>query len=285
MRQLAGKIAIVTGATSGIGERIAEVFVEEGAHVVAAGRREKEGEALEERCGAPLSFVRTDVTDEESVKALVDETVARHGRIDCLVNNAGAGASMMSIKDVRSEDFDSTFDPNVRGVMFTMKHTAGIMIAQRSGAMITIASAAGLRGGLAGHIYAASKAAVIQLTRSVASEISRYNVRVNSISPGGIVTGIFGKTYGAADPSTADQVTGVVADLFSTLQDIPRAGQPQDIAQAAVFLASDSASWITGQDLVVDGGFVPFGKLGWSEALELRAEINRRITAKLQAEG
>jgi NAD(P)-dependent dehydrogenase (short-subunit alcohol dehydrogenase family) len=123
------------------------------------------------------------------------------------------------------------------------------MIAQRSGAMITIASAAGLRRGLAGHIYAASKDAVIRLSRSVASEISRYNIRVNSISPGGIVTGSFGKTYGAADPSTADRVTGVVADLFATFQDIPRAGRPEDIAQAAVFVASDAASWITGQDL------------------------------------
>jgi NAD(P)-dependent dehydrogenase (short-subunit alcohol dehydrogenase family) len=211
--------------------------------------------------------------------------VARFGRIDCLVNNAGSGAAMMSIQNVQSEDFDSTFNPNVRGVMFTMKHAAPVMIAQKSGAMITIASVAGQRAGLAGHIYAASKAAVIQLTRSVGSEISRYNIRVNSISPGFIVTGVFGKTYGAADPSTADRVTGVVADLFETVQEIPRAGLPQDIAQTAAFLASDAASWITGQDLAVDGGFSPFGKLGWSEALELRSEIRRQIMAELESKG
>jgi NAD(P)-dependent dehydrogenase (short-subunit alcohol dehydrogenase family) len=285
MGQLDGKIAIVTGVSSGIGERIAEVFVAEGAKVVGAARRVEEGRALEARCGPALNFIRTDVTDEASVKALIDATVARFGRIDCLVNNAGSGAPMMSIQNVQSEDFDSTFNPNVRGVMFTMKHAAPVMIAQKSGAMITIASVAGQRAGLAGHIYAASKAAVIQLTRSVGSEISRYNIRVNSISPGFIVTGVFGKTYGAADPSTADRVTGVVADLFETVQEIPRAGLPQDIAQTAAFLASDAASWITGQDLAVDGGFIPFGKLGWSEALELRAEIKRQIMAELESKG
>jgi NAD(P)-dependent dehydrogenase (short-subunit alcohol dehydrogenase family) len=142
MGQLDGKIAIVTGVSSGIGERIAEVFVAEGAKVVGAARRVEEGRALEARCGPALNFIRTDVTDEASVKALIDATVARFGRIDCLVNNAGSGAAMMSIQNVQSEDFDSTFNPNVRGVMFTMKHAAPVMIAQKSGAMITIASVA-----------------------------------------------------------------------------------------------------------------------------------------------
>ena len=281
MGQLDGKVAIVTGTSSGIGERIAELFIAEGAKVVAAARRSDEGRALEARCGPALSFIRTDVSDEDSVKAMVNYALTRFGRIDCLVNNAGTGSPIVGIEAVQSEHFDSVFSTNVRGVMFAMKYASPVMVAQKSGAMITIASAAGLRPGIAGHIYAASKAAVIQLSRNVASELSRHNIRVNTISPGGIVTGIFAKSLGATDPATADRVTGVVEELFRTVQDIPRAGQTQDVAQAAVFLASDAASFITGYDLVVDGGLVPFGKAGWTEAVELRAEIGRRIKAEL----
>ena len=276
MGQLDGKVAIVTGATSGIGERIAEVFVREGARVVAAGRREPEGRALEARCGAALSFVRADVVREADVKAMVEHTVTRFGRLDCLVNNAGSGSPMVSIAEVTGDHFSAVFDTNVRGVMFGMKHAARIMTTQRSGSIITIASASGLRAGTAGHIYSASKAAVIHLSRNVAAEISGSGVRVNTISPGGIVTGIFAKSAGL-DGTKADRVLDAIADLFASVQPVPRSGATDDIAQAAVFLASDAASFITGQDLAVDGGLVPLGKLGWSESLALRAEIARRV--------
>ncbi len=280
MGQLDGKVAIVTGATSGIGERIAEVFVAEGARVVGAGRREREGRALEARCGPALSFIRTDVADEASVKAMVAHATARFGRLDCLVNNAGAGSPMVSIAEVTSEHFSSVFDTNVRGVMFAMKHAAPIMIAQGSGTIITIASVGGLRGGLSGHIYSASKAAAIHLSRCVAAEISGRGVRVNTISPGGIITGIFAKSAGL-EGAKADRVLDAISDLFTTMQPVPRAGVTNDIARAAVFLASDSASFITGQDLVVDGGLVPFGKYGWQESVEFRAEIARRVRAQI----
>jgi NAD(P)-dependent dehydrogenase (short-subunit alcohol dehydrogenase family) len=276
MGQLDGKVAIVTGATSGIGERIAELFIAEGARVLAAGRRESIGRTLEKRCGSALSFVRTDVTDEASVKAMIDHAVTRFGQLDCLVNNAGTGAPMVSIKEVTSEHFSSVFDTNVRGAMFGMKHAAPIMTAQRSGSIITIASAAGLRAGISGHVYSASKAAVIHLSRSVASEISSHGVRVNTISPGGIVTGIFAKAAGL-EGERADRVLGAISELFATVQAVPRPGITNDIAHAAVFLASDAASFITGQDLVVDGGLVPLGKLGWAESVEFRAEIARRV--------
>ena len=278
MGQLDGKVAIVTGATSGIGERIAEVFVAEGAHVVGAGRREAEGQALQARCGPSLSFIQTDVADEASVKAMVAHAVTRFGRLDCLVNNAGGGSPMVSITEVSGDDFSSVFDTNVRGAMFGMKHAAAIMMAQGSGSIITIASAAGLRGGLSGHIYSASKAAVIHLSRCVAAEISSKGVRANTISPGGIVTGIFAKSAGL-DAAKADRVLGAISDLFATVQPAPRAGITDDIAQAAVFLASDASSFVTGQDLAIDGGLVPFGKYGWEESVEFRAEIARRVTA------
>jgi NAD(P)-dependent dehydrogenase (short-subunit alcohol dehydrogenase family) len=280
--RLDGKVAIVTGATSGIGERIAEMFVAEGACVVAASRREAEGQALEAKCGPAMSFIRTDVTDETSVKAMVDHAVTRFGRLDCLVNNAGSGSPMVSITEVAVEHFSSVFDTNVRGVMFGMKHAAPIMINQGSGSIITIASAAGLRGGLSGHIYSASKAAVIHLSRSVASEISSRGVRVNTISPGGIVTGIFAKAAGL-DGAKAERALGIISDLFATVQPIQRAGITDDIANVAVFIASDAASFITGQDLAVDGGLVPLGKSSWQESVEFRAEIARRVRAQNEA--
>lgn len=120
MGQLDGKVAMVTGATSGIGERIAELFIAEGARVIAAGRRESLGRTLEKRCGAALSFVRTDVAEEASVKAMIDHAVTRFGQLDCLVNNAGTGAPMVSIREVNGEHFSSVFETNVRGAMFGM---------------------------------------------------------------------------------------------------------------------------------------------------------------------
>jgi len=239
---------------------------------------------LEAKCGSNMSFIQTDVTDEASVKAMVDHAMARFGRLDCLVNNAGSGSPMVSITEVEAEHFSSVFNTNVRGVMFGMKHAAPIMVSQGSGSIITIASAAGLRGGLSGHIYSASKAAVIHLSRNVAAEISSSGIRVNTISPGGIVTGIFAKTAGL-DGARADRVLGVISDLFATVQATPRAGATDDIANAAVFLASDAASFITGQDFAVDGGLVPFGKIGWQEAVEFRAEIARRVRGQNESHG
>ena len=194
MGQLEGKVAVVTGATSGIGERIAELFVAEGARVVAAGRRVDEGRALEARLGDSLSFIRADVADETSVKAMIDHAIARFGRLDCLVNNAGVGAPLIGIRDVTTEQFTAIFNTNVCGVMLAMKYAAPVMVAQSSGCIISIASVAGHRGGISGHIYSAAKAAVIQLSRNVAAELAPSNVRVNTVSPGGIVTGIFAKS-------------------------------------------------------------------------------------------
>ena len=205
MGQLDGKIVVVTGATSGIGERIAELFVAEGASVVAAGRRTEEGRALEARCDGRLSFIRTDVSVEADVRAMIEHAVSRFGRLDCLVNNAGSGAPMVSITEATAEQFDSIFAVNVRGVFFGIKHAAAVMLRQGGGSVVTIASAAGLHGGLAGHIYSGSKAAASQLTRSAAAELSHAGIRLNCISPGAIVTGIFAKNAGVG---AAPMLTG-----------------------------------------------------------------------------
>jgi NAD(P)-dependent dehydrogenase (short-subunit alcohol dehydrogenase family) len=276
MDALKGKVAIVTGATSGIGERIAALFAEEGAQVVAAGRREAEGAALEKRLG--VSFVRTDVAHEADVKAMIDHAMARFGRVDCLVNNAGIPFPMISIVDIDVERFDQVQAINVRGVMLGMKHVAPAMLAQGGGSIINIASMVGSRGGLSGHPYCASKGAVIALSRSVAAELGEKGIRVNSISPGAIVTGIFGKAAGV-EGAKADLVAHIAAEAFATLQPIPRAGQTDDIAKAALFLASDGSSFVNGQDLVVDGGLTAIGGRGWSASVAGRAEMGALIKA------
>lgn len=273
MGALDGKIAVVTGGTSGIGEGIAKAFVLEGAKVVITGRREEEGRALEKQIG--VRFVRADVAIEADVRAMVDKTVEWFGRVDCLVNNAGIPSPMTSITEIDVATIDQILAVNVRGVVLGIKHAAPVMIAQRSGSVINIGSVAGIRGGISAHIYSASKGAVQALTRSTAAELGEKGIRVNCISPGAIVTGIFGKNAGL-EGSKADRVTGVVKEGFAAIQPIPRAGLPDDIAQAAVFLASDGSGFVNGQDIVVDGGMTSVTR-GWSAIVAGRAETARLI--------
>lgn len=273
MGALDGKIAVVTGGTSGIGEGIAKAFVLEGAKVVITGRREEEGRALEKQIG--VRFVRADVAIEADVRAMVDKTVEWFGRVDCLVNNAGIPSPMTSITEIDVATIDQILAVNVRGVVLGIKHAAPVMISQRSGSVINIGSVAAIRGGISAHIYSASKGAVQALTRSTAAELGEKGIRVNCISPGAIVTGIFGKNAGL-EGSKADRVTGVVKEGFATIQPIPRAGLPDDIAQAAVFLASDGSGFVNGQDIVVDGGMTSVTR-GWSAILAGRAETARLI--------
>lgn len=273
MGALDGKIAVVTGGTSGIGEGIAKAFVLEGAKVVITGRREEEGRALEKQIG--VRFVRADVAIEADVRAMVDKTVEWFGRVDCLVNNAGIPSPMTSITEIDVATIDQILAVNVRGVVLGIKHAAPVMIAQRSGSVINIGSVAGIRGGISAHIYSASKGAVQALTRSTAAELGEKGIRVNCISPGAIVTGIFGKNAGL-EGSKADRVTGVVKERFAAIQPIPRAGLPDDIAQAAVFLASDGSGFVNGQDIVVDGGMTSVTR-GWSAIVAGRAETARLI--------
>jgi NAD(P)-dependent dehydrogenase (short-subunit alcohol dehydrogenase family) len=273
MGTLDGKIAIVTGGTSGIGEGIAKTFVLEGAKVVIAGRREEEGRALEKQIG--VRFVRADVASEADVKEMIDKTVGWFGRLDCLVNNAGIPAPMVSITEVDVATIDQVLAVNVKGVLLGVKHVAPLMVAQRSGSIVNISSMAAHRGGLSGHVYSASKGAVSALTRSAAAELGEKGVRVNSISPGAIVTGIFGKNAGL-EGSKADRVAGLVKEAFATIQPIARAGMPEDVAQAAVFLASDGSGFITGQDIIVDGGHTTVTR-GWSFTVAARAEMSKRL--------
>ena len=263
MGRLEGKVAVITGATSGIGWRTAEIFVAEGAKVVAAGRRGAEGEALAKKLGANCLFKQTDVTDEAQMKALISHAVEKFGRIDCLFNNAGGPAQTGGIEGLDVAQFDAAMATLVRSVMLGMKHAAPHMRRQGSGSIINNGSIAGhLAGYSSSLVYGAAKAAVIHFTKCVAMELGEAGIRVNSISPGAIATGILAKAMGL-ESGAADNKADVLEGLFKSAQPIPRAGIPDDIAHAAAFLASDESSFINGADLVIDGGVI--GGRNWTQ--------------------
>ncbi|HEY5292000.1 MAG TPA: SDR family oxidoreductase [Burkholderiales bacterium] len=266
MDRLKDKVCIITGATSGIGKRTAEIFAAEGAKLVIAGRREPEGRAVAKTIGASCDFVRTDVTVEDQMQALIEFALRKHGRIDCLFNNAGGPAPVGGIEGIPVEGFDQAMAVLVRSVMLGMKHVAPVMLKQRSGSIINNGSVAAHRTGLSSSmVYSAAKAAVVHLTRCVAMQLGESSVRVNSISPGGIATGIFGKALGLPTDQAERTAEAVKAGL-AKMQPIPRAGLTDDIGMAAVFLASDESSFVNGHDLVVDGGVIG-GRL-WSQHQE-----------------
>ncbi len=254
MGRLEGKVTIVTGATSGMGKRTAERFVEEGATVILAGRREAEGEAAARAMGSRAHFVRTDVAREDDVKRMIGVAVDRYGRLDCLFNNAGGPGPRGGVATIPIDAAERSMAVNFGGVLLGMKHAAPIMARQRSGSIINNASVAASRAGYSSSmIYSAAKAAVVQLSRCVAMELGEHNVRVNCISPGAIVTGILLKALGLPH-DRADEVSTGLTERFATQQPIPRAGSVDDIAHMAVFLASDESTFVTGQDIIVDGG-------------------------------
>ena len=193
MLSLAGKVAIITGGTSGIGARTAALFVEEGARVVIAGRRRERGEQLARALGECARFVPTDVAVEADVKAMIGQAMTWFGRIDCLVNNAGTGSQWGGIAEVDLDRFDAAIAVHVRGALAAMKHAVPIMAAQGSGSIITVASVNGVRAGLGGLYYSVAKAAAIHLTCCAEVELGEKGIRINTISPGPIATGIFGK--------------------------------------------------------------------------------------------
>jgi NAD(P)-dependent dehydrogenase (short-subunit alcohol dehydrogenase family) len=271
MTRLAGKVALVTGGASGIGEATVRLFAQEGAAVVIADIDER-GRDVATELGARAAFVRCDVSREADVAAAVAEAVTRFGRLDCLFNNAGYGGVGGKIEDVPVGGFDETLAVLLRGPFLGMKHAAPVMKRQGSGSIISTASVAGLRAGYGPHVYSTAKAAVIHLTRTVAMELGEHGVRVNCICPGGIATPIFAKGLGL--PSERyEETTRLMKGVLETLQPIRRSGVPDDIAQAALWLASDESSFVNGHALVVDGGLT--GGRQWSQS-ELRRSALRQ---------
>ncbi len=270
MTRLRDKVALVTGGASGIGEATVRLFVAEGASVVVADIQDDRGQRLVKELGARTGYVHADVSRETDVRTAIEGTVARFGRLDCLFNNAGSAGVHGSVQEIPVDGFDETIGVLLRGVFLGMKHAAPVMKRQGTGSIISTASVAGLRTGMGPHVYSAAKAAVIHLTRSVAMELGESGVRVNCICPGGIATPIFGKAFGLP-PEGADATIPLMKGVLETLQPIRRPGLPEDIAQAALWLASDESSFVNGHALVVDGGLIG-GRL-WSETEQRRVML------------
>src|SRR6202140_2502609 len=240
-------IVLITGALTGIGRASALAFAREGANVVVSGRRDDAGAALVSELralGAEAEFIRADVRHEDDVRKLVDQTVARFGRLDVAVNNAGTEGKPGPVTDQTAESYASTFDTNVLGVLLSMKHELRVMQAQGSGSIVNLSSTMGQRGAPGASLYTASKHAVEGLTKSAALEGAAFGVRVNAVAPGPIETAMLDRLTGSAD-----RKAGLVAG-----GPLKRAGRPEEIADAIVFANSAQAAFITGQLIDVNGG-------------------------------
>ncbi len=251
------KVAVITGGTSGIGAAAARALSAEGAAVVVSGRREEEGEKLVAGLPGVACFVRADVSVESDVEALIRRARDRFGRIDCLISCAGEGGTPGGIASVDLERFQQTWAVHVGGTVAAMKHVAPVMIAQGAGSIVNVASVGGQVAGWTFLDYSAAKAAVIHLSRCVAVELAAHGVRVNSVSPGPILTGIFAKGAGV-DPGRADRTAADLEPVFrerlEMWQPLGRAGRAEDVAATLLWLASDASGFVTGQDFPVDGG-------------------------------
>jgi NAD(P)-dependent dehydrogenase (short-subunit alcohol dehydrogenase family) len=244
---MSNPVILITGALTGIGRATAAAFAKDGASIVVSGRREAEGKTLEAELrslGAEAAFIRADVRHEDDVRSLIDQTVARFGRIDAAINAAGTEGRPGPVIDQTAESYAATFDTNVLGTLLSMKHELRVMQAQGRGSIVNISSTYGHEGAAGASVYAASKHAVEGMTKSAALEGASSGVRVNAVAPGPTETGMLNRFTGTAERKAA----------LAKSVPLGRVGEPVEIARAAVFLASEKSSFVTGQILTADGG-------------------------------
>ncbi|MEZ0094466.1 SDR family NAD(P)-dependent oxidoreductase [Streptacidiphilus sp. EB129] len=240
-------VVLITGALTGIGRAAAVAFAQKGANVVVTGRRDEAGKALAEELralGTEAEFINADVRNEDDVRAMVDQTVARFGRLDVAVNNAGTEGRPSPITDQTAETYNATFDTNVLGVILSMKHQVRVMQGQGSGSIVNISSTYGHEGAAGASVYVGSKHAVEGITKSVALEVAASGIRVNGVAPGPTDTGMLTRFTG-----TPENKAALAAEV-----PLARLGLSEELAAAIVFIASEQASYVTGHILNVDGG-------------------------------
>jgi NAD(P)-dependent dehydrogenase (short-subunit alcohol dehydrogenase family) len=240
-------VVLVTGGLTGIGRATALAFARQGDIVVVSGRREAEGKALEAELrglGTEAAFIAADVRHEEDIRRLVDQTVARFGRVDAAVNNAGTEGKPGPVTEQTPESFAAMFETNVLGTLLSMKHELRVMQPRGAGSIVNISSTMGERGAANLALYTASKHAVEGLTKSAALEAAAFGVRVNAVAPGPTDTAMLDRLTGSPDKKAA----------FYAAVPLKRGARPEEIAEAVTFVASEKASFITGQIIRVNGG-------------------------------
>jgi len=265
--RLDGKVALITGGTSGIGAATVELFVAEGAKVVFTGRNGDAGAAIAKKLGPNAHFYQADVTREQEIKASVDEAVKVFGRLDALFNNAG-GPTKGGVMSITQQDFEYAMNLLVGSALFGIRYAAPVMQAQGGGSIISNASVAAQRSHMGGYLYSVAKAAVVHAARIAAVQLGVHNIRVNTISPGAIATPIFlgGSDVAAGmEDAKVTHKMGKLADNLAKANALHTSGFPSDIAYGALYLASDDSRFVTGQDLTIDGGMTAGGRTNFED--------------------
>lgn len=263
--RLDGKVALITGGTSGIGEATVTLFVKEGAKVLFTGRNANKGAEMQAALGANTRFFQSDISDEAQIKASVDEVVKAFGRLDVLFNNAG-GPTKGEVDTVTHADFEYAANLLLGSVIFGIRYAAPVMKANGGGAIINNASVSSNRTHMGEYLYSIMKAGVVHATKMAGMELGRHGISVNCISPGAIATPIFFGGSGKAavmEPGKADAKLAKLTDNLAKATPLRRSGLPHDIAVAALFLASDEGRYINCHDLVVDGGMTAGGRTNY----------------------
>jgi len=285
MDRLKDKIAVITGASSGIGLGTVELFVAEGARVVAADIQDDKGRELERRFNGQAKFQRCDVTQEDDIKATMQAAKDQFGGLDILFNNAGAGGSPNTIEDMTGEAWDRSMNLLLRSVALGIRYAVPFMKERGGGSIVNTASVAALQAGMGPIAYSVAKAGVVHLTTVSAAQLGRARIRVNAICPGFIQTGIFAagmKSMGVPD----EAIKAVTAGMFSqqeNAQPIPKAGMPSDIANMCLFFASDESRFVTGTHVQVDGGMTTGPRQAWDPE-EMQRRMAQRAAYQSAAE-
>lgn len=251
--RLDGKVAVITGAASGIGRGTVDLFVAEGAKVIAADISDDRGARIEEDHKGKVKFVHCDVTQEAEIASAIAAAMKEFGKLDCLFNNAGTGGARDPADAVTAEGFDQVMHLHARAALFGMKYAVPAMKKTGGGAIVSTASVAGLQAGYGPILYSIAKAAIIHMTKVTAAQLAEFNIRVNCICPGLIATNIFAQGLGVPS-QLADTRVEAIAEAAKNSQPIRRGGRPRDIAEGVLYLASDGSDWVTGQALTIDGG-------------------------------